>query len=180
MSRLKSIREQQHLTQQELSERSGVSVRTIQRIESGTDPKGQTLKMLISSLQVKEEALVERPSEGTKPVNQTLVKLINFSSLPVTIFPPANILLPLVIMFFAKKFNPLTRQIVSLQIFWSICAFIIFMLFNFMKNSFGWSNDLTLVMMIVLVLSNVIIILVNAAEIDKNQRLRIKLNFSII
>ena len=179
MSRLKIIREQQHLTQQELSERSGVSVRTIQRIESGTDPKGQTLKMLAASLQVREEELLER-TEVPKVSGVTMVKIINFSSLPVTIFPPANIILPLIIMFLAKRFNPLTRQIVSLQIFWSICAFVIFMLFNFMKNSFGWSNDLTLVMMVVLVLSNVVIILVNAAEIDKKRRLRINLNFSII
>ena len=179
MSRLKKIREQQHLTQQELAEKSGVSVRTIQRIESGTDPKGQTLKMLAASLQVKGEELVET-TEASKQVNFSMVKVINFSSLPVTIFPPANILLPLIIMYFSKEFNPLTRQIVSLQIFWSICAFIIFMLFNFMKNSFGWSNDSTLIMMIVLVLSNVFIILINAAEIDKKQKLRIKLNFSII
>ncbi|MHA6279594.1 helix-turn-helix domain-containing protein [Salinimicrobium sp. CAU 1759] len=179
MSRLKSIREQQHLTQQELSERSGVSVRTIQRIESGTDPKGQTLKMLSASLQVKEEELIER-TEAPGQLNFGMVKIINFSSLPVTIFPPANIILPLIIMFFAKEFNPLTRQIVSLQIFWSISAFIIFMLFNFMKSSFGWSNDSTLIMMIVLVLSNVFIILINAAEIDKKQRLRIKINFNII
>jgi transcriptional regulator with XRE-family HTH domain len=179
MSRLKKIREQQHLTQQELSEKSGVSVRTIQRIESGTDPRGQTLKMLAASLQVKEEELFKR-TEAPGQLNLTLVKIINFSSLPVTIFPPANILLPLIIMFFAKEFNPLTRQIVSLQIFWSICAFIIFMLFNFMKSSFGWSNNFTLIMMIILVLSNVFIILINAAEIDKKQRLRIKINFNII
>ena len=179
MSRLKKIREQQHLTQQELAEKSGVSVRTIQRIESGTEPKGQTLKMLATSLQVKEEELLER-TEAPGQLNFGMVKIINLSSLPVTLFPPANILLPLIIMYFSKEFNPLTRQIVSLQIFWSICGFIIFMLFNFMKSSFGWSNDLTLVMMIVLVLSNVFIILINAAEIDKKQRLRIKINFNII
>lgn len=179
MSRLKTIREQQHLTQQELSEKSGVSVRTIQRIESGTDPKGQTLKMLAGTLEVKEEELLEKP-EAPKQVKFTLVRIINFSSLPVTIFPPANILLPLIIMFIAKEFNPLTRQIVSLQIFWSICAFIIFMLFNFIKSALSWSNDLTLVMMILLVLSNVFIILRNAAGIDKRRSLRIKLNFNII
>ncbi|WP_324721635.1 helix-turn-helix domain-containing protein [Salinimicrobium sp. HB62] len=178
MSRLKTIREQQHLTQQELCEKSGVSVRTIQRIESGTDPKGHSLKMLATALQIKEEELVEKKDQSA--INLIWVKIINFSSLPVTIFPPANILLPLILMFLKKEFNSLTKQIVSLQIFWSICAFIIFMLFIFIRKSFGWSNDLTLVMMIILILSNVVIILVNAAEIDRNKRLRIKLGFSII
>lgn len=179
MSKLKRIREQQHLTQQELSERSGISVRTIQRIEAGTEPKGQTLKMLASTLEVKGAELVEKPEAG-KPINLTLVKIINFSSLPVTIFPPANIILPLLIMWLRKECNPITRQIISLQIIWSIGAFSIFMLFNFMKNWFSWSNEYTLVMMILLVLSNVFIILRNAVEIDHKQRLKIKLSFSVI
>lgn len=179
MSQLKRIREQQHLTQQELSEKSGISVRTIQRIESGTDPKGQTLKMLARTLEVKEGELIGK-SQTEVQIHITLVKVINFSSLPVTLFPPANIILPLIIMFLKKEFNPLTRQIISLQIFWSIGAFVIFMLFNFLKSWFSWSNEYTLVMMILLVLSNVFIILRNAAEIDKKQKLKIKLNFSII
>ncbi len=45
MSKLKKIREKLNLTQEELSEKSGISVRTIQRIESGNEPKGQTLKI---------------------------------------------------------------------------------------------------------------------------------------
>ncbi|MGC4129759.1 MAG: helix-turn-helix transcriptional regulator [Bergeyella sp.] len=40
MPQLKLIRKQQHLTQEELSEQSGISVRTIQRIEAGTLRKG--------------------------------------------------------------------------------------------------------------------------------------------
>ena len=179
MSRLKTIREQQHLTQQELSEKSGVSVRTIQRIESGTEPKGQTLKMLAATLQVKEEGLVKSP-QANEQINLTWVKIINFSSLPVTIFPPANILLPLIIMFLKKEFNPLTRQIVSLQIMWSIGAFIIFMLFNLLKSWFAWSNKYTLIVMVILALANVFLILFNAAGIDQQQKLKIKLNFSII
>ena len=46
MSKLREIRERHNLTQEELSEKSGISVRTIQRIESGTEPKGHTLKIL--------------------------------------------------------------------------------------------------------------------------------------
>jgi transcriptional regulator with XRE-family HTH domain len=39
----KKIREQKHLTQSELAEKSGLSLRTIQRIEAGNTPKGFTL-----------------------------------------------------------------------------------------------------------------------------------------
>ena len=44
MSKLKNLREFQNLTQEELAEKSGVSVRTIQRIETGKKPKGYTLR----------------------------------------------------------------------------------------------------------------------------------------
>ncbi len=46
MAKLTFFREKLHLTQEELAEKSGVSVRTTQRIEAGTIPKGFTLKTL--------------------------------------------------------------------------------------------------------------------------------------
>lgn len=54
MPTLKQIREKQNLTQEELSEKSGISVRTIQRIEAGTPPKGYTLKTLAKALGIPE------------------------------------------------------------------------------------------------------------------------------
>ena len=49
---LKAIREQKHLTQEELAELSGLSVRTIQRIEAGQEPKGHTAKVLADKLNI--------------------------------------------------------------------------------------------------------------------------------
>ena len=59
MSELKNIREKKNLTQEELAEKSGVSVRTIQRIESGIEPKGYTLKTLAKSLEIAEKELLK-------------------------------------------------------------------------------------------------------------------------
>ena len=58
MSELKKIREEKNLTQEELAEKSGLSVRTIQRIEAGTEPKGYTLKTLASTLDISEKYLL--------------------------------------------------------------------------------------------------------------------------
>lgn len=179
MSKLKNIRERLNLTQEELSEKSGISVRTIQRIESGTEPKGQTLKLLANALGIEEHELLEKEDTPIE-INSTLIKLINLSSLPFTIFPPANIIIPLVIMFVKKQFNPLTKQIISIQIMWLIFAFITFMLSSIMKNWFSLGSKFILVVMIVLVLSNVLIILKNSAEIDQKGKLFFKLNFSLI
>ena len=49
-----------------------------------------------------------------------------------------------------------------------------------MKNWFSLGNKFSLVVMVLLALSNVFIILRNTAEIDRKGKLFFKLNFSII
>ncbi|MFT3687437.1 MAG: helix-turn-helix domain-containing protein [Phycisphaerales bacterium] len=188
MSRLKNIREQQNLTQEELASKTGVSVRTIQRIESGTEPKGYTLRVLAVTLGIDEKELLNpkvevnnsnekpMPSEGHASINYSLVKLINLSSLLFVILPPLNIISPLVLMFALKQKNTIVKQIISLQIMWTIIAPILFMLGILMK--FG--RRFTLILMITLVLSNVCIILRNALQIDKSKDLYYRLNFNMI
>lgn len=189
MSKLKSLRELQNITQEELSEKSGISVRTIQRIESGKDPKGYTLRALAKVLDVKEIDLLnqgtkeeniisEEKKETGEPtlMNYSSLKIINLSSIPFTIIPPLNILVPLILMYIMGQKNYLTKQIISLQILWTILAPIVFMLGVFLKLG----NRFTLLIMILIILSNIFIILRNTIEIDKNERLYYKLNFSMI
>ena len=152
MSELKKIREKQNLTQEELAEKSGLSVRTIQRIEAGTEPKGYTLRTLASTLEVSEkdllitdipteEIIIDSPIlmdeietqqaistiENDEIFNSTLIKIINLSSLPFAWFPIANFLPPLLIMIFTKEKSPIVKQIISLQIFLAIISQIIFL-----------------------------------------------------
>ncbi len=182
MSLLKNIREKQNLTQEELSARSGVSVRTIQRIEAGTIPKGYTLKTLARTLNVTENELLtaadlpEKDREPPLALNYTTLKLINLSSLPFIILPPLNILLPLILMFTLKQKNYIVKQIITLQIMWTIMAPILFMLVIFMKLG----NNVALIAMIILVLSNVYIVLRNTAQLDRKKELSIKLNFNML
>lgn len=191
MSELKKIREKRNLTQEELAEKSGISVRTIQRIEAGTTPKGYTLKTLAESLDVSEKDLlasktikeeividevIDTTEENHSLFNSGLIKIINLSSLPFAWLPIVNFLLPLLIMFFTKEKSPIVKQIISLQIFLAIISPIIFMLIALLKLG----SVSVMITMIVLVLTNVYIILRNAYEIDKKQSLRYKLNFSFI
>lgn len=190
MSRLKTIREQQNLTQEELAEKSGISVRTIQRIESGKDPKGYTLRILAQTFGVKEAELLgnsveveSQPQHETSIVNEEVIwtdyakiKLINLSSIPFIILPPLNIIVPLVLMFVMQQKNALTKQIVSVQIMWTILAPILFMLGIFLKLG----HQFTLVLIILIATSNVYLILINTYELDKHKKLRHKLNFNIL
>lgn len=189
MSKLKHIREQQNLTQEELSEKSGISVRTIQRIEAGNPPKGYTLKTLAKVLDIQENdltskteatALTETSEKQAVPqepgLDYSKIKLINLSSLLFILVPPLNILVPLLLTHTLKQKSPLAKQIISVQILWTILAPIVFMLGIFLKLG----GKFTLGLMITIVLSNVFIILRNAAEIDKNKKLFYRLNFSML
>ncbi|WP_412850890.1 helix-turn-helix domain-containing protein [Chryseobacterium sp. PMSZPI] len=192
MSKLKTAREQKNLTQEELSEKSKISVRTIQRIEAGTEPKGHTLRALAQALEIEEKSLqdmmaipepeviqevVPEVQEKLQPeINYSLVKIINLSSLLFILLPPLNILVPLLLMFTMKQRNNLVRQIISVQMIWTVMAPIVFMLGIFLKLG----RQFTLVLMIVIVLSNIFIILRNAMEIDRNKKMYFRLNFNMI
>ncbi len=190
MSRLKAIREQKNLTQEELSEKSKISVRTIQRIESGTEPKGHTLRALAQTLEIEESLLLQEEiiisqendevkteaAEESETVNYSMIKMINLSSLLFVVVPPLNILAPFLLMFITKQRNSLTKQIISLQMFWTAIAPIVFMLGIFLKLG----KEFTLILMILIALSNVFMILRNAAEIDRKKKLYFKLKFSML
>ncbi|WP_449388363.1 helix-turn-helix domain-containing protein [Chryseobacterium lineare] len=191
MSELKKIREIKNLTQEELAQKSGLSVRTIQRIEAGMQPKGYTLKTLAKSLGVPEkdlcipEIIVEQeikveevPEVKTedKSLNFALIKIINLSSLPLAWFPVANFIPPLLIMIFMKEKSRITKQIISLQIFLAIVSPVIFMIVVLLKLG----SPSVMVTMVLLVLVNIYIILRNAYEIDKKNSLYYKLNFNFL
>jgi len=178
MPKLLEYREKLNLTQDELAEKSGISVRTIQRIEAGATPKGFTLKTLAKVLNISDAQLLDNSTEQ-QLFNYQLIKLINLSSLFFFI-PLGNIFIPLIFMYLKKEVNHITKQIISVQILWTIISFVTFLLFIFIKNWLSLSNQLTLVVLILPVLVNLYIIIRNTVEIDKQNKLYIKLNFSFI
>ena len=195
MSELKKIRELQNLTQEELAEKSGLSVRTIQRIEAGVEPKGHTLKTLVTCLQIsesdlllpaisekddtKEDVVIIDPvlrSENNEILNFKLLKMINLSILPFSWFPIANFLLPLLLMVILKKKSEILKQIISLQIFLAILFPILLMIVILLKLG----KESVIIAIVLLTLANIYIILRNTYELDKKQRLYYKLNFSML
>ena len=178
MSKLLSLREKKHLTQEELAEKSGVSVRTIQRIEAGANLKGHTLKALAEVLDINPSVLSSTAVEESEP-NISLIKLINLSCL-LFFIPLGNILFPLLIMHFKKEKNTITKQLVSVQIMWSIISLSVFLITPFIQKWFGLNKQIILVVLMAIIISNIYIIIRNTLELDKNKQLRIKLKFSFI
>lgn len=188
--KLKNIRESQNLTQEELSEKSGISVRTIQRIEAGQEPKGYTLRVLAQTLEISEKELqntsseteISQPivhqtnNEKTEEIDFSKVKLINLSSLPFVVLPVLNIVVPVILMYVFKMKHPIIKQIISVQILWTIIAPIVFMIGIFLKLG----RQFTLALIVVIILSNLFIIIRNAMEIDRSKKLYYRLNFSFL
>lgn len=178
MSNLVALREKQNLTQEELAEKSGLSVRTIQRIEAGARPKGYTLKSLSEALEIDPSQLLD-PAPQKNQYNFSLIKLINISCI-LFFIPLGNIFIPLVIMRLKKEINPITKQIVSVQILWTITSAVLFFLSPFVQRMLDLSNQLIIVVMISCILVNLFIIIRNTLELDQRKQLYIKLNFSFI
>jgi len=179
LNKLLEYRKKLNLTQEELAEKAGVSTRTIQRIEKGMEPKGHTLKVLSKTLGVKENDLKDNKSES-ETINYQLSKHINISSIFGVIFPPLNIILPFLIMKHKKQINEINKQIVSIQIIWTLSFLIIMILVNIIGDWFSVDNEVVPLAVLFIIIINLYIILRNTVELDKNQKLRINLKFSVI
>jgi transcriptional regulator with XRE-family HTH domain len=177
MSLLLEHREKLNLTQEELAINSGISVRTIQRIESGVKPKGYTLESLCKALVISKEDLLKEESEK---INKQLIKYINLSSILLLIVPLGSIIMPLILMRWKKEINAVTKQIVSIQILWTLSFLIVTLLVAFLSKWFSFSKEIIPLAMLVLIITNLYVVIRNTAEIEKNNKLHIKLKFSFI
>lgn len=118
-------------TQEELSERTEVTVRTIQRIEKGdVSPHLQTVKLLAAALEVEVSDLL--PLENPKEENIQKKWLLLLHSIPFLGFmiPLANILLPLFLWIHKREDNSLYdihgAKIINFQISMSLLYIISF------------------------------------------------------
>jgi|TARA_B110000093_G_scaffold96778_1_gene104343 transcriptional regulator with XRE-family HTH domain len=179
MSILLEHREKLNLTQEELATKSGISVRTIQRIESGVKPKGYTLESLCKTLGISKEDLLKENKESEK-INKQLIKYINLSSIILLIVPFGSIIMPLIFMRWKMEINTVTKQIVSIQILWTLSFLIVTLLVAFLSKWFSFSKEIIPLVMLTLIIINLYIIIRNTAEIEKNNKLHIRLNFSIL
>ena len=175
MSKVQFYREKLNLTQKELSEKSGISIRTIQRIESGITPKGFTAKALAKALNVDEDSLNKELEE----IDITTINIINLSSLIFVFIPILNFIIPLVISTFKKEKSTITKQIITIQILWSltfITLYFILQIFNF--DELG--RNIGVILILLLIFLNAFIIIRNSIELNKKKNLFFQFNFNII
>jgi transcriptional regulator with XRE-family HTH domain len=91
--RVKELRSRKGLSQEQLAENSGLSLRTIQRIENGeTEPRGDTLKRLMNALDAAPDDLMDWSIAEDKG----FLTAVNLSALGFFVFPLLGILIPLI------------------------------------------------------------------------------------
>lgn len=130
--RIQQLRKQKGLSQEALAELSGLSVRTIQRIEAGVSkPRVFTLKVLANALEVGVAELeMTEPVAVTSLKDYRFVKLMNLSVLSYLVVPLANIVFPLLI-WRKQKADKLAKELgarlISFQIWWTLMSILLFL-----------------------------------------------------
>jgi len=127
--RIKELRNRKGFSQEELAERSGLSLRTIQRIEnSETEPMGDSLKRLALAFDVAPDEILDWQIKE----DNNLMVMLNLSQLSFLAFPILGILIPLVIWILGKDkikhMNSVGKSILNFQISWSLILFLFYTL----------------------------------------------------
>jgi len=179
--RIKELRNRKGFSQEELSEKSGLSLRTIQRIENGeTEPRGDSLKRLALSFNVTPDEIVD----WTATKDKGFLISFNLSALSFIFFPILGILVPLIIWISKKDkiqyLNKTASELLNFQITWIILFFI--GLFGLMINAFLGDRIimedesllrafLPIIFMIFMYSYNLIFVIVNTLRINKEQHI---------
>ncbi|GAB3333050.1 hypothetical protein GCM10027429_13170 [Marivirga atlantica] len=176
---VQQLREEQNLTQAELAAKSGVSLRTIQRIEAGYRPKGFTLRAIAKALEVKPDVLVQNNSLDSE-IDRA--KIINISSLSFLLLPFGNIIIPAILTSRTKnkRAKALGKSVLSIQIVWTCITCILMIVSPFLQVQLSLKIPLFMVFLVVLICINAIIILKNGYSLNQHQELAIKLKNSIL
>jgi transcriptional regulator with XRE-family HTH domain len=183
VNRIKEFRNQKGWTQSELADRAGLSLRTIQRIESGQSlPQGHTLQVLSELIGVNPAEFKSKESE-IRSEHLERLKLINLSALAVIVIPFGNILLPFMLWKRSREdrvINQVAKYILNFQIIWSLLLSLLLILSPFIQNSLQLAFSLIVVVLVLSYCFNVWIIFKFSRWINKGDFERMKLTFQLL
>ena len=137
--RVTELRNRKGFSQEVLAEESGLSLRTIQRIENGeTTPRGDTLQRIAKGLSVTSEEIIDWKLER----NDSYLAILNASGLAFIIFPLLGIIIPLVLWVSKRKeinnVDKVGKSVINFEITWCLCMFLIY-IFSFISFIFHLS-----------------------------------------
>lgn len=169
--KIRSQREQLGYTQSELANRSGLSLRRIQQIESGkTVAKGHTLRALRTSLGIPPEIKFDhRPDDEV----QRQLKIINLATLVFLVVPYGNLILPGICWNQQRKsdrrIDETGRSLLNNQILWSLCISVLLIISPFLQLALKTNFSIIFTVLIAGILVNLFLI-GKAAFLIRTQR----------
>lgn len=152
--KITEARKHKGFTQDELADRANVTVRTIQRIESGdTIPRNYTLKAIAQALDLSFEELVATNGDVLSSDNKTdteadihFLKILNLSSFAYLVIPYVHFLIPSWLLKRKKDASPavrtIARKIIRRQIYWVIALHLAFFSVLAYNLAFASSDNL--------------------------------------
>lgn len=141
--KITTARKNKGLTQEELADKANVTIRTIQRIESGeTVPRNYTLKSLAVALDIPFEQLVikedlpqplnDQPEKLRSEDASHFLQMINLSSFSYLVLPFIHFLIPALMLKNGKQQDPAVirfgRRLVRIQIYWVVATNLLMLL----------------------------------------------------
>ena len=174
MKIIKSIREQSGYTQIELAKQTGLSLRTIQRLESSNKkPKGHSLTVLSEVFNMEPSVLQKqfKNNELSKESETTSIRLINLSVLSFLCIPFGNIILPFILWRRNRKsefVDEMGRRIVNFQIIFSVVLSILLCLSPFIGRTFFSNTPIILIVLFSAYAINIVIVCRIAIKLQHN------------
>ena len=174
--KIKVLRNRKGYSQEELAEKTGLSLRTIQRIENGeTEPRGDSLKRLAIAFDISPDEIID----WTVQEDKNFLIGLNLSALSFVVFPFFGILIPL-ILWVAKKdkiryLNEIAKDLLNFQITWTIFLFVVYLILilNTVSKVIGFlnvSHIILLLFMVIMYLFNIVMIVVNAIRVSNEKK----------
>jgi uncharacterized Tic20 family protein/DNA-binding transcriptional regulator YiaG len=191
--RIKDLRNRKGFSQEGLSEKTGLSLRTIQRIEKGkTQPRGDSLKRLAKAFEVSPDEIMDWSIIEDK----TFLTALNLSALGFVIFPLLGILIPLIVWVSKKdkiqNINEIAKEVLNFQITWTIIlifGYIVIVLSTLLKiKSFGNISpeiispmlSIYLIFLGIMYSYNLILIITNSVRINKESKVNYYFKFRFL
>ncbi|MGM0408738.1 MAG: DUF4870 domain-containing protein [Bacteroidota bacterium] len=175
--RVKELRIKQGLSQEELADKTRLSLRTIQRIENGESiPRGDTLKRLSVALQSTPDNLIDWQVQEDK----NIVTMLSLTQLGFLVFPLLGIIIPLAIWILKKEktkyVDTVGKSILNFQITWTIVLFSLYLVYGvnmiFHLGFIPFSMFSVLLIIGGLYVYNLIMIIKNTIWFNKTKRVR--------
>ncbi len=174
MNIIKNIREQHGYTQDELANKSGLSLRTIQRLESSNkEPKGHTLQVISAIFKMEPSVLQQefKIVAHIKKSETTAIRFINLAVLTFLGIPFGNLIIPILLWRknrTSRFVDEIGKRIINFQIIWSAMLCILMILSPFISRLFLSNSPIILRVLFAAYAFNIGIVCYTAMKLQRD------------